>query len=288
MTEGVQVEADATFAARLEGLLRESGQRTEVLNLGLSSIGTAQQLLLLQERGLAFGPDVVLLAFCTLNDFHNNSEALNHDPERAYPLVDDNGHLTRSDDGHVMFTSPTRPSRLKRFLQTKSTAYRWLRHTLPKSELARQLGLINEPSPALERMNSIYNPARTPQWEAAATTTWELLGELNEVVLRHGARLVVAVIPAPWEVSSQWRTSIGFDDSWDLSLPERELLDVLASLHVPAVELSPTLRETVQHGNEVFFVSDGHLNERGHALVASELATVLEAELRASDRETQE
>ena len=108
------------------------------------------------------------------------------------------------------------------------------------------------------------------------------------MVLRHGARLVVAVIPAPWEVSSQWRTSIGFDDSWDLSLPERELLDVLASLHVPAVELSPTLRETVQHGNEVFFVSDGHLNERGHALVASELATVLEAELRASDRETQE
>ncbi|MEZ4654087.1 MAG: GDSL-type esterase/lipase family protein [Candidatus Eisenbacteria bacterium] len=67
---GHGVEDDETFCAVLAHLLPS----TEVLNFGVSGYSTDQELLLLQDRGLAYHPDVVLLCLYR-NDILDNGRA---------------------------------------------------------------------------------------------------------------------------------------------------------------------------------------------------------------------
>jgi lysophospholipase L1-like esterase len=63
---GVAKLADV-FSSRLEQLLRAAGWKIEVLNFAVSGYDTRQEIETLRERGLAFQPDLVLLAY-SLND----------------------------------------------------------------------------------------------------------------------------------------------------------------------------------------------------------------------------
>lgn len=67
---GIERTEDA-FPARLESLLREKGLRAEVLSFAVSGYNTRQEVATLEERGLAFHPDLVLVAYC-LNDRQND------------------------------------------------------------------------------------------------------------------------------------------------------------------------------------------------------------------------
>ena len=62
---GQGVREEDTFSKQLEGLLNEdpSGPTVEVLNAGVRGYNTFQELLLLKEGGLAFDPDLVLVAY---------------------------------------------------------------------------------------------------------------------------------------------------------------------------------------------------------------------------------
>lgn len=63
--EGVRLED--TFAVRLEEKLQRSRPGAEVLNLGISSWNTQDELIYLNRAGLDFDPDLVLAVF-VLND----------------------------------------------------------------------------------------------------------------------------------------------------------------------------------------------------------------------------
>ncbi len=66
-TFGNEVADDETYAHYLEGLLPD----TEVLNLGVTGYGHDQMLLYLQQEGVKYRPDVVLLGFVWI-DMHRN------------------------------------------------------------------------------------------------------------------------------------------------------------------------------------------------------------------------
>lgn len=72
---GYGVADDEVFAAVLESRLTEQDLPWEVINTGVSGWGTDQQLLYLQNEGIKYNPDVVLLAFFIGNDIDNNLAA---------------------------------------------------------------------------------------------------------------------------------------------------------------------------------------------------------------------
>lgn len=72
-TQGYEVDQDRTFAARVETLLRRRGP-AEVLNAGVSGFGTAESLVFLENEGIKYRPDVVVLGFYQ-NDFDDNIKA---------------------------------------------------------------------------------------------------------------------------------------------------------------------------------------------------------------------
>jgi hypothetical protein len=62
-TAGFEVHQHEVFANVLRDSLRKLGVNAEVLNTGVSGFGTAEQLAYLQQEGLRYNPDAVVLAF---------------------------------------------------------------------------------------------------------------------------------------------------------------------------------------------------------------------------------
>ena len=70
-TEGFEVRQNATYPAVLERYLRKSGINAEVFNTGVSGFGTAEELIYLENEGIKYKPDAVVLGFFG-NDFDDN------------------------------------------------------------------------------------------------------------------------------------------------------------------------------------------------------------------------
>lgn len=70
-TQGFEVQQDRTYAAVIEKFLNKKGVKAEVINTGLSGLGTAEQAILLENEAMKYNPDVVVLGFFA-NDFEDN------------------------------------------------------------------------------------------------------------------------------------------------------------------------------------------------------------------------
>jgi hypothetical protein len=92
-TQGNEVQQEETFSAVLERALAARGQPAEVLNAGVSGFGTAEQLVLLENEGVKYRPDVVVLAFFA-NDFDDNLKS------NLFGL-DANGNVVEKNYEHV-------------------------------------------------------------------------------------------------------------------------------------------------------------------------------------------
>lgn len=73
-SEAAQVELHQTYWSLLKDRLNAvAPDYWEVMNLGVGDYGTAQQLLVLEQIGMSFRPDLVILQVFPLNDVINNS-----------------------------------------------------------------------------------------------------------------------------------------------------------------------------------------------------------------------
>lgn len=77
--EAMQVPIEQTFGHQMGRLLNDAGvhighetAEIEIINVGVGSWGTDQQLLWLRHEGYKYEPDLILLAFYPANDFMNN------------------------------------------------------------------------------------------------------------------------------------------------------------------------------------------------------------------------
>ncbi len=73
-TQGFECRQDRTYSAVLERKLRAIGKPTEVFNCGVSGFGTAEQLAFLENEGLKYRPDAVVLGWFA-NDLDDNVKA---------------------------------------------------------------------------------------------------------------------------------------------------------------------------------------------------------------------
>ena len=73
-TEGFEVGQNHTYPAVLERYLRKNGIKAEVFNTGISGFGTAEELIYLENEGIKYNPDAVVLGFYA-NDFDDNARS---------------------------------------------------------------------------------------------------------------------------------------------------------------------------------------------------------------------
>ena len=92
-TQGYEVRQEHTYSAVLERYLRVNGIDAEVINTGVSGFSTAEALVLLENEGVKYEPDVVVLGFFG-NDLEDNLKA-------GLFTLDESGTLVPSRNVHI-------------------------------------------------------------------------------------------------------------------------------------------------------------------------------------------
>lgn len=70
-TQGFEVRQDYTYSAILSKYLNSHGVKAEVYNMGIAGFSTAEELIFLENEGVKYDPDIVILGFFA-NDLEDN------------------------------------------------------------------------------------------------------------------------------------------------------------------------------------------------------------------------
>jgi hypothetical protein len=259
-TQGYEVRQQATYAAVLERFLNHNGRRAEVINAGVSGFSTAEELVFLENEGVKYHPDAVVLGFFA-NDFEDNDKA-------GLFGLDANGQLTEKKYEHLpgvriqnaIYSLPIVP-----WLSENSYFYSILFNSVWEYFKAR---LETSSKAAVAKETSRTPPVTTTEYAVPTSTrvsehqlalTSALIQRMHRFCRERGIRFIVVDIPAETKQNG-YRASLspallerlalsGIESIGSLSLLQR--FGGAAEVHVP-------------HGNR-------HISELTHTLIGAEL-----------------
>jgi lysophospholipase L1-like esterase len=301
-TEGRQVGMDQTYTWLAEEALNRQrcagGSRFEVLNFGVPGYGTAQERLLLRQRVWSFSPDLVVLQFYSGNDLFNNHRALNiSSVEKAPYFVLRSGRLEldeRFREGREFEPLFMAAKNMIADIMNRSVlllmAYKALRVEAQQRELARAQGPDEPPRapgagdrsrlpPDYQRYLAFLPPTIEPMIEAWQVTE-RLILEIDEEVRARRARLLLMLMPTEHQIHPDPTVRDAYRARFHIESLEYADDRVAAHAHrhgIPVLRLSaPLIDEAGRTGAYMAGFAntgpnEGHLNERGHAVVAREL-----------------
>lgn len=285
--EAMQVPLEATVARQLQSMLDPTGERVEVISMGISGFGTAGELLLYERFGRAYRPDIVILNFYAGNDVRNNSPTL----EPGLPPV-------YASDGSVeRIVAPKKPRErgvLGRVLSW-SQSYKFIRKRIitqnPRvAGILVRLGLLSPK--AIDRIPFVdgvpvdywvFSKSDGPQatqWAEAWRITEGLLERFRATVERDSARFMISiatlrerVYPDSWDAILAAYPAMQKVE-WDLAGPEARVQRWCGEHDVTCVPLMPAFQARLS-GARLHWVHDGHWTEAGHTLAANVLAAAI-------------
>lgn len=287
---GKASRSERIFPARLEQLLNSAPPHGayDVINAGVPGFGTAQELLLtkdLAENGIT--ADIYLVIFFT-NDILDNLGLMysNLSENRFQPkfVLDDNGTLR----------PPTRPETQSRdWAEDPTAAKPSLNRTRAIEVLRLRIESYLQAKPRLIRMLDRLGftvkfpamPGILNGWYREEITgsgiplTRALLASIRDEAAARGGRLLVAMIPSQLQVYPDTYTPLlrqtfpgnELITRWirDPEKPQRVVSGICDGLGIPFLDLQPILLEN--NSTNLYIPREGHLNDRGHALVAQAL-----------------
>ena len=237
-TQGYEVNQDSTFSAVLERYLKQRQINAEVINTGVSGFSTAEELALLENEGVKYHPDVVVVGLFE-NDFDDNFKA-------ELFALDGKGELTAQKFAHipgvriqnVIYAVPG-----VRWLSEHSYFYSLLFNTAWNVGKLIMMRTASHASHAGVAPPSDFEFAKATQdnvTPAQLALMRALLERMQRFCQQHSIRLIVADVPG---YPSRWhmRPSIpvGLRDSLTHAgievLDSRKVFDALdgaAALHV--------------------------------------------------------
>lgn len=241
-----------TFAAVLDRRLSEV-RPTEVINMGVSGFGTAEELIQLQRVGLAYQPDLVILTYFQ-NDPYNNVVS------KLFTVED--GRLMRHREKFV-------PAIFVRDRLYAIPGYSWL---------CQHSHLVN----FVRNRASAFFTERLAQQNRISAETRDLLAPEEERLTRHllnaviaetrGARIPLIIVNVPLVaegkiVSNLPMEGLQTDGEWAMVLDMKQ--DIYEK-H-PAADLA--------------YEKDAHPKPYGHQLIGERLAEVIQSRFMASKNE---
>jgi len=293
--EALQVDVEKTFwrllEHRLEACAFRSAKHVDVINLGVSGFGTGQALRMLQMRGLAYQPDLVILAFFPGNDVRNNSRELEPDKMRPFYLLDAAGALRLDDTFERSTEFRRRTGRLRRagkdlskHLRTLQLIYyvKDLRDMQREQADAAAAPAAAVPAPARPAGEAglddqIFRDPPEQKWEDAWRLTERLILELKQTAASARAEFAVVIVSIGIQVHPDKAVREAFAQQLgveDLSYPERRLMRFGERTNTRVISLVPDLQRHAErsnvylHGFTNTSLGSGHWNEAGHAAAA--------------------
>lgn len=274
-TMGHGVSFGDIYVKVLETLVNEQNltKRIEVVNAGTGGHGVWQELIMLEERGLALEPDMVILELHLQTDIRDALAQVGKVMRSYDPSWQKYLHNWRRQRRPRAARILSRWSRgfafaYDRYTQLRGFAQRRLRHRFRRSELPF-------PSPETERpwwiesCLSAYYPELEEGWELLEDSVCQIANHCRE---RQIAFLAFA-LPALQEVYpvqfERLMRNLSLDpDLYDLDKTSRLARELCQRNSIDFVETLDSFREERDNADHLYYVRDGHITARGHSLCA--------------------
>ena len=260
-TEGYEVRQDQTFSAVLERYLNSRGKTAEVIDAGVSGFSTAEELVFLENEGIKYQPDVVVLGFFA-NDFEDNLKA-------GLFGLDPNGRLTAEKYEHIpgvriqnlIYSFPP-----VRWLSENSYFYSLLFNKVWEFFKVRLAASAEKQAAA--RDNAASTASKTFEYAVPTSATFSkyeidlaaaLIGRMQRFCEKRGVRFIVVDIPR----------SLGHY-RYKSSLP-RALVESLVADRIEYLSSTDLLQK--YDGAAEFHVPHGdhHISAFTHTLIGTEI-----------------
>jgi len=255
-TQGYEVRQDQTFSAVLERFLDSHGRPAEVINAGVSGFSTAEELVFLENEGIRYAPDAVVVGFFA-NDFEDNLKAGLFDlgPDGAL-RERKHAHLPGVRIQNLIYALPP-----IRWLGEHSYFYSLLFNNVWdffKAQLAERARRA-EPGHAAsdEREYAIPTTAVRSDYDIALAAA--LLERMRRVCDEHGIRLIIVDIPTD---TGAYRFASSIPPKL-LAMLRRGGFEIVESESLFA-GLNGAAEIHVPHGHH-------HISSLAHALIGAEL-----------------
>ena len=189
--EAMQVELQDTWwsqlGERLEGCSLAGGKRVEMLNFGVTSYGTAQELVMLETVAMRYQPDLVLLQFTPINDPQNNSFALSRDKERPFYRLEPGSPRGRLSIDDSFNSTP-------KFARHASPAHELARRIGDRSRAVQWLSMLPERKGRPGVQKALLGPPKNELWEEAWQISEALILKMEDYSRRNGAKFAVVSV----------------------------------------------------------------------------------------------
>jgi len=294
-TEARQVPMDKTFTSLAEEEFNRShclGERkVEVMNFGIGGFGTAQELLLLRERVWKFDPDLVVLQFYAGNDLFNNHRALNISaPDKAPYFLLKNGKLELDDSfrqGPAYNPANIRMKGISADIMNSFVLLQLVHKLNNVRAQQKELARLNDPGrqsnpngPPPEYQRYLYSlPPTIPSMVEAWQVTEALIAEMGKEVKSHHAPLLMMIMPTGIQINPDPQKQEAYRAKYhveSLEYADDRVEQRARENGIPVLRLTrPLVEEARRSGTYMAGFANtspngGHLNERGHAVVARE------------------
>jgi hypothetical protein len=273
--EGLAIPIERGFTQQLEFLLQRQVEqkRVEVINLGVSGIGPAQYLRMLERRGLTYEPDLVLMAIYPENDFWDSYDQLSGAPSKAFYKIEGDDTLRYIPPDASRLAVSIRP-----FLR-KSAFLNFMRHGISFTSLERNLGkigLLQAPGISVDHSMDwgVYDDSLPAPWPEAYRTTLRVIAVANQLARQHQAEFLAMTIGSVAMVEDRWAELFADHPAvpsmkWQVLRPFSVLADLGREHGFEVIDLAQPFRHNfLATGRSRSWPHDGHWNEEGHRVAA--------------------
>lgn len=273
--DGVAVQTEDRFTEILEASL---GPQFEVIALGVAAYSTDQELLLLEQEGWKYQPDLVVLAFYFNDVWANGSPYAANATNTAKPVF-----VTDAGGNLILINVPVPQSASP--LRERFKVYNLIRTAIKGNHLLNTLAIKavllhgdTDPHPHPRPMGGVGTPdefqifqqTETLKVSREWTITQALLRRMKQEAEQREAGLVVFYIPTRVELSGEeWRNA-HIPSDYDPGKVARRLGTICKIEGIPYIEPSDRFRERAEQGP--FYYPDTHWNPSGNHLAAQILA----------------
>jgi lysophospholipase L1-like esterase len=256
---GYGVDQKDSVSERLSKLLQVDGIPAEVINTGVPAYGIDEEIAFLEQEGVRYEPDYIILGFCW-NDINDN----------AGVKVGSEGWLISRNmkEGSVLARFLEGPfaygirnlSKHSRIAYAGATGLRSAKEALAPDDHFRFRKSVLEGRDTVPILNGWARVERGIQ-------------RLKELSLRHNFRSVVVAFPLP----------LALEGSFPRSGYPRRLREIAAREGVPFLDLEEPFRRAWRGHNSLFIPYDAdHPNAAGHDLAAKVIRAFLDSEMKSS------
>jgi hypothetical protein len=264
---GSRTARDATFANRLESILRQRLGKVEVVNAGVMGYTAYNELHYYLTRGREFEPDIVIVAFC-MNDVVNPrihwGDAPNVTiPDEAIPnLVYDRNHILPA----MQKAKEARARASERTpLLERSELYKAVQPAVERLSKSLWLGPMGRVPTYITGEDSISITVLLERSSPESQWLTSIYDELDRTVRADGARLVVAIFPLAYQLDKGYPF-----------FPQKMLAEFCTEKSIECLDLLPVFsrypKESIFLLNKEVFHDVWHLTDYGHQVTADEFA----------------